>query len=110
MAEYVNYSKCPEFRGRGRKGVCLISTIRRIYKPEECARLFGKDQTECSVDRETTTAHYWHSLVEALSGSNIMQVSGASCAVLIDAARLERCQPVRDFAGGPLIDRGGLGL
>ena len=107
VAEYVNYSKWPEFKGQGRKGVCLISTIRQIYKPEECARL-DKTKPNVALIGDSHAAHYWHSLVKRFPGSNIMQVNGASCAVLIDAARLERCQPIRDFAYGPLIDRGGL--
>ena len=80
VAEYVNYSKWPEFKGQGRKGVCLISTIRQIYKPEECARL-DKTKPNVALIGDSHAVHWRAALAQLANAKRWVGISvaGSGC-------------------------------
>ncbi len=105
VADYVTYADSPAFMAQSRKGPCQVYTLAQPYKPDLCAPLLpGK--INVALIGDSHAAHYWRSLVDRFPHANIMQATGAGCAMLLDSVGLKHCAAVHRFAYGAMLARG----
>lgn len=107
ISVYDNYAKAPEHTAQMRTSQCFMMSIEDVYDEDLCAGIVPGKRNIALIG-DSHAAQYWQALARRFPQDNIMQATGAGCALLYGIDDLQRCQKVREFAYGRMIERGHL--
>ncbi len=107
IAAYVNYDDGPWREEQARTGRCFLVEVEQVYDEGLCAR-FIPGKRNIALIGDSHAAQYWLALSRRFPQDNIMQATGAGCAILLGIKPLERCAEINALVFGRLAGRGRL--
>lgn len=103
IAAFVTYDDGPWREEQARTGRCFLVEVEQVYDESLCARVVPGKRNLALIG-DSHAAQYWLALSRRLPQINVMQATGAGCAILLGIKPPERCAEIHAFVFGRLAE------
>mgnify|MGYP001547295729 FL=1 len=107
IAAYVTYDDGPWREEQARTGRCFLVEVEQVYDEGLCARIMPGKRNIALIG-DSHAAQYWLALSHRFPQDNILQATGAGCAILLGIKPLDRCAEINALVFGRLAQGGKL--
>lgn len=107
IAAYVDYDAGQWRDEQVRTGRCFLVEVEQVYDEGLCARIVPGKRNIALIG-DSHAAQYWRALSKRLPQNNILQATGAGCAILLGITPLDRCAEINALVFGRLAQDGKL--